>query len=374
MKARKGYVFKQGKVWVARITYGTPDGKRHNITRNAATKTEATELLDDLRQQYKDYGAKPLEGARLKMAELVDAYLKAKVKPAEYHGDRKVAGMRNWRSPTLYAATIKQHFGKKRIKDVTPSDIEIFKSLRLKTQTVRGKERSIASVNRELELLRAIFSFAKREGWLLVNPFERLEGVISKADETRRERVLSKAEEGRLLDACIGPRAHLKPLLLAALDTGMRKGELLTLRWRNVDLAARTITVTARNSKTARQRTVGITTRLFGELEHLWKISPQDAEELVFGITDNFKRSWLGACRAAGVEGFRFHDSRHTCISRWVASGLPIPEIMRLSGHSTLTAFAIYANATEQTVKRGADALDTWHEMNAIETVSAMVN
>ncbi|NOT64266.1 MAG: tyrosine-type recombinase/integrase [Acidobacteria bacterium] len=374
MKARKGYVFKQGKVWVARITYSTPDGKRRNITRNATTKTEATELLDELRQQYKDFGSKPLEGARLKMSDLIDAYVTAKVKPAEYHNDRKVAGMRSWRSPKLYAATLKAHFGKKRIKDVTPSDVEAFKMLRLKTETVRGKPRSIASVNRELETLRAVFAFAKREGWLLVNPFERLEKIISKADEVKRTRVLSKAEEGRLLDACTDGRAHIRPIIIAALDTAMRKGELLKLCWRDVDLEGRTIAVIAMNSKTAKPRTVGLTSRLHAELTRLWNVSPKDQDDLVFGIRDNFKRSWETACREANVEAFKFHDCRHTCITRWVASGIPIPEIMRLSGHSTLSAFAIYANATEQTVKRGADALDAWHEQNAFETVSAYVN
>ncbi len=240
MKARKGYVFKQGKVWVARITYSTPEGARRNVTRNSATKTEATELLDTLRQKLKDYGPKPIDGERLKMSDLVDAYVKAKVKPAEYHNDRKVAGMRNWKSPAYYAETIKTYFGKKRVKDVTPSDIEAFKAVRLKAETIHGKPRSIAAVNRELETLRAIFAYAKREGWILVNPFERLEKIISKADEVKRTRVLSKAEEGRLLDACTDGRAHIRPIMMAALDTAMRKGELLKLRWCDVDLAGRT--------------------------------------------------------------------------------------------------------------------------------------
>ena len=279
MKARKGYVFKQGKVWVARITYTTPEGNRRNVTRNAPTKTEATELLDQLCEQFRNYGPKPLDGARLKMSELIDAYLKAKVKPAEYHGDRKVAGLRNWKSPTYCAQTLRAHFAKKRIKDVTPSDIEAYKNIRLKTETVRNKPRSIASVNRELELLRAIFSFAKREGWLLVNPFERLEKIISKADEVKRTRVLSRAEEARLLDACTGGRAHIKPLLMAALDTAMRKGELLKLKWCDVDLAGRTIAVIAMNSKTAKPRIVGITARLHAELTRLWKVSPKDDDE-----------------------------------------------------------------------------------------------
>src|SRR5262245_23982550 len=121
MKQRKGYVFKQGKIWIARITYTDADGKRKNHTRNAQSKTEALEKLDELGRILKDYGARPLDGARLKMPELVDAYVKAKIKPPEYHGDRKVSGLRSWRAPKLYAEIIKSHFARKRVKDVTPA-------------------------------------------------------------------------------------------------------------------------------------------------------------------------------------------------------------------------------------------------------------
>ncbi|MGH9937154.1 MAG: tyrosine-type recombinase/integrase, partial [Blastocatellia bacterium] len=238
---------------------------------------------------------------------------------------------------------------------------------------------TIASVNRELELLRSIFAYARREGWLARSPFERLRGIISKADERRRDRVLSYDEEKRLLDACDDPkRRHLKSILVCLLDTGMRRGEVIKLRWRDVSLDARTVTIVAMNSKTARERTVGITERLHGELSRLREMSPKDQNESVFGIADTFKRAFASACQLAGVEDFRVHDCRHTAITRWVRAGLPIAEIMRLSGHSTLTAFAIYANSTPETVRRGADALDALRsdfESGAdIEQASDLIN
>jgi integrase len=166
----------------------------------------------------------------------------------------------------------------------------------------------------------------------------------------------------------------LGAIVICGLDTAMRRGEVLKLRWRDVDLSARTITIIAMNSKTARERTVGITNRLQAELEQLWEVSPQDPDGLVFGIRDNFKNAWRSACKDAELQDFRFHDCRHTCITRWVSKGLPIAEIMRLSGHSTLTAFSVYVNSTEQAVRRGAEALDDLHEEFSIQPASELVN
>ena len=204
MKASTGYVFKQGKRWIARLTFTTPEGKRKNLTRNADTKTEASEALDHLRRTLKDYGQKPLDGEKLTVKYLCDKYVEAKIKPAEYHQERKVAGRRSWRSPLGYVKTIKASFGHRKIKSLTPSDLEAFKLARLKTPTIRGTERSITSVNRELETMRSMFVFAKHQGWLLISPFEQSSGLISKADEKRRDRHLTMTDEAGLMAASWG--------------------------------------------------------------------------------------------------------------------------------------------------------------------------
>ena len=191
--------------------------------------------------------------------------------------------------------------------------------------------------------------------------------------------MLSFDEEKRLLGACETPaRAHLRPIIICALDSGMRRSEVITLQWRYVDMEAKTITITAMNSKTMKPRIVGMTARLHDELMKLWEKSPMQPGVSVFGIAYTFKRAFRAACRAAGVEDFRYHDCRHTCITRWVRAGLPIAEIMRLSGHSTLTAFAIYANSTPETIKRGADALDAlrsdFESLDGVEQVPGVEN
>lgn len=357
-KRQKDYRIRDGKVY-ARITYTDEQGKRRDVMRLAESKAHAKELAAQMRLEHKDHGDRIIDADKLKFEDLAGYYEKDRIKPAQYHGDRKVAGLRSLQSVKYALKPLLAHFGRRHIKTITPSDIEAFKAKRLDTTAKRsGEKLTIATVNRELALLRAIFAYARREGWLVRSPFERLRGIVSNADERRRDRVLSFDEEKALLAACDGPRAHLRPILTCALDTAMRRGEIITLEWKHVDLEARTISVTAMNSKTAKPRILGMTARLYEELFELWKASPKKPDVSVFGIKDTFKRAFATACEKAGVEDFRFHDARHTCITRWVRAGLPIAEIMRLSGHSTLQAFAIYANATPETIKRGADALD----------------
>src|SRR5262249_27449356 len=147
-------------------------------------------------------------------------------------------------------------------------------------------------VNRELEVLRAMLRFAVGEGWLSRSPFQNLSTpLISKADETKRDRILTRDEERRLLAACEAKeREHLKPLIIAALDTGCRKGELLLLTWSDLDFESRTITVRELTCKTLTSRTVPMSVRLTAELQSLRSRFPD--RDTVFGIKLKFQHSW----------------------------------------------------------------------------------
>src|SRR5262249_25496564 len=301
-KRQKDYRIRDGKVY-ARITYTDASGKRRDVMRLADSRAHAKELAAQMRRDLKDHGARVVDADRLKFAEMAQFYEEDQLKPAKYHGARKVSGLRSLKPVKLNLQTLVAHFGNRYIKTITPTDIEKFKAKRLDTKARRGDGKlTIATVNRELELLRAVFGYARREGWIIRSPFERAKGIISKADETRRDRVLSLDEEKKLLDQCVGRRDHLRPILICALDTGMRRGEILKLRWLDLDLDARTITITAMNSKTARERTVGMTARLHAELVRLWEMSPKDCDVSVFGIGNTFKRSFASACSDSEIE------------------------------------------------------------------------
>jgi integrase len=372
MKQRTGYLFKDkatGK-WVARVTFTDEAGKRRNVKRYCETKTEAREKLDVLKRDIKERGQQSVDGDKLRFRDVAERYEQTKLIEPVYVGEKKVAGMRSLYTPKLYVKTLVSHFGNKRVRSITHNEIEAYKLARLKTETRSQKQRSIAAVNRELETLRAVLNFAKRQGWILINPFTQGEALIDRGAENSRDRILSFDEEARLLAACDGKRVHLRPLVIAALDTGMRRGELFKLEWKDVDLAARTITLPALITKTNKTRGVAMTDRVHNELQELWRASPQRPTDSVFGLTDNIKKGWTSACKAAGIEGLRFHDLRHTFVSRLIAAGVQHTEAMKLSGHQTLAMLNRYLNTNTDTARRAADALDEFRRVTVGETVT----
>jgi integrase len=141
----------------------------------------------------------------------------------------------------------------------------------------------------------------------------------------------------------------------------MRRGELLKLRWREVDLERQSITITALNSKTARARTIAMTPRVCDELNRLWNQSPKDSKVLVFGIVDTVKRSWRSACKKAKIEDVRFHDLRHTALTRMIQAGIQPLEVMKISGHTQMVTFTRYINPTGEAVQQAADRLADFH-------------
>ncbi|MCI0665404.1 MAG: site-specific integrase, partial [Acidobacteria bacterium] len=180
----------------------------------------------------------------------------------------------------------------------------------------------------------------------------------------------------RLLEACQGPRGHLKPIIICAIDTGMRRGEIFKLKWSDLDWAgeslnipeSRAVNVQEFNTKTLRARPVPITKRLKVELQTLWGKSDKSTDDLVFGITNNISKSFATACRTAEIEDLRFHDLRRTFGTRLAKSGVPIHEISRLLGHTNLETTFRYLGLTEDSVENAAAALDKWNEESVLSS------
>src|SRR5262249_29394621 len=156
---------------------------------------------------------------------------------------------------------------------------------------------------------------------------------ISLADETKRDRILTPEEEKRLLDQCVGRRAHLRAIIIAAADTALRKGELLALRWSDVDFVEGVINVRMSTTRTMKPRTIGITARLRDELEPMLD-RRREGNELIFGGIKDCKRAFASACKDACIEGLHFHDLRHTGTTRIVSTGLPSALAMEVTGHT----------------------------------------
>lgn len=374
-RERSGYVYEKDGSWYARITFTNEQGKRRDIKRKANNKTEAKKLLNALLHELENKGCQSIETSRLTFNDLANFYEAHYLHPASYIGERKVSGMRDWKHARYYLTVFRNYFGKQLLRQITYSDLRTFRMARLQTPTQYNRQRSPSTVNRELACLRRILNIAEREGYISKNPFRSGDCLISVSDEVKRERVLSHDEEKRLLAACVGRCAHLRPLIIAGLDTAMRSGELIKLVWGDVCFDSDLIRIRTLNSKTGRARLVAMTPRLKEELWGLYYARPQNVDELVFGVTDNFKNGFATVCRTARIEGFRFHDTRHTAITRMVAAGVAPMEIMKVSGHSQMSTFARYVNPTEQAVKKAAEALSTYNsEVTTPLEISGLVN
>lgn len=167
------------------------------------------------------------------------------------------------------------------------------------------------------------------------------------------ERILTIEEEKRLLDSSI---TYLKPIILTALNTGMRRGEILNLKWSEVDFANNSIMVSQTNSKSKKARKVYINSTLKRLLLELKLKSA--GNEFVFLDEGNplreIKNGFKAACRRAGIQGLRFHDLRHTAATRMIEAGASIVAVNKILGHSDIKTTMRYTHP-EDSVK---DALE----------------
>src|SRR6185369_9069259 len=111
--------------WRARLTYIDETGKRRSVKRQAGTKTEAKEELKKLIAKLDNQGEKAIEGDRLTFGELAQIYEERNLVPAEYQDGRKIRGLRNHLAPLVHLRVVTEHFGAKRVKNITHSDIEV---------------------------------------------------------------------------------------------------------------------------------------------------------------------------------------------------------------------------------------------------------
>lgn len=347
MPRRPGSIHERDGHLYARLTWVKPDGKRGSREHRVKNKSEGWRLIDEWRRESERAGDRLVNRRTITFNDLADHVRDNYFVAPVYRAGRRVSGSRSWEDRRGKLEISRRYFGKRLLHSITWADLEAFKRDRLRTPTWRSDERAIATVNRELATLRRALSIAKAEGWIDKNPFDAgTTPLIEVAHEEKRQRILTIEEEARLLAACGGRRFHLRAILICALDTGMRQGEIFTLKISDVNIEKRLITLLAFNTKTQTARQVPISRRLLAELQPL--IYDRDLDELVFGISNHVKRSFGGACKDAGITGLRFHDLRHTAATRWIEAGVPVTTVSRLLGHSSVVTSYRYVNPTPQ--------------------------
>jgi integrase len=376
MRERTGQIFENKKngLWTARVCYKNKNGKRTAVQQTAESKADAKKILKELLDTLENGGRKALDAEKLTINDLCDYYEKHYAKAPQYINGRKVSGLRSFVSIKGYIKVFRESFGGIKLKSLTYDDLRSFRAERLLTPTHQSAQRSIATVNRELAYFRRILNIAERNGWISKNPFSCGDTLIHCADEVKRERILTTEEVQRLIDACTHRRAHLKPIIIAALDTGCRLGELLKLQWQDIDLVSSIITIKAFNTKTMRMREVGITTRLNTELESLLNSFPQSKDDLVFGVSE-VRKGFHSACKEARLSDLRFHDLRHCHATKLDELGFSVPEIAGQLGHTQIQTTMRYVNRHKEGIKKVTLALDAiYQDVMPNAEASEMVN
>jgi len=216
-------------------------------------------------------------------------------------------------------------------------------------ELILPKERKLsgATVNRYIATLSHAFSFAVKERRLMDrNP---VSDISRKKEPRGRTRFLSDEERAALLDACTGSEwPALQALVLLAITTGARKGELIRLKWADVDLKKGRALV--RETKNGEQRTLPLAGKALEGLREL-KLKDSARSEYVFpqpsglpGPYEHFDGHWRAALQAAGISDFHFHDLRHTTASMLAAQGASLLEIADVLGHKTLAMVKRYSH------------------------------
>ena len=271
------------------------------------------------------------------------------------------ANKRSYREDEQRSVTLKVFFGEKHLRDIKPMMIERFKRERFATPTMhdkpeRPKPRSPASVNRDLACLSKILSMAFDNELIDSNPMRRVRLL---KENGSRERFITADEEVKLFAKLTGRRDHIRSVVTVALNTGMRRGEILDLQWEHVNFIARTIFIA--RSKTGKTRTIPMNDIVFEELKAL----KQDAgtRDFVFSVSktgvniDSIKTGWRNACAAAGLVDLRFHDTRHTFATRLRANGVHEWDIRDLLGHTTTRMTSVYTHQTPANLRQAVTTL-----------------
>jgi integrase len=340
-----GRVFLRGKIWYIDTCY---KGKR---VRRAVgpDKKEAIKVLKkieaelienkwlDIKREYK-----------IKFSEVSKEFLEkySKVNKRSWERDERII------NPHL-----DKFFGSKFIYEIKEKDIEEYKKERLLT----GIKHS--TLNRELACLKTILNKAKEWGYI-----EQVPKIKLFKENNQRVRYLTEEEEEKLLKIAPEP---LKSMIIIALNTGMRQGEILNLKWRDIDLNEGIIIIQDSKSKEKRVIYMNKTTK-----ETFINLLSIGGKEYIFESKngDRYSESYIQhsfekVVKQAGIKDFKFHDLRHTFASRLVMAGVNLKTIQELLGHKDYRMTLRYSHLSPDIKRQAVEILDKdknmaqiWHK------------
>jgi integrase len=199
------------------------------------------------------------------------------------------------------------------------------------------------TINKNFRVLQAAFNWGIEQGLIKSNPILGFKPGVE--DRRHHIRAMTLEEERLILDVLADDDMLFRAAFLVSLDTGLRRGELLSLAWEQVDLISQKLTVSGELAKSSQTRSVPLTPRALGALEALQAQYGDTGRVFPMSPGAVYNR-WLAVCSDAGVDGVRWHDLRHSFGSRLALAGVPLNVVKNLMGHSNLTVTEKYLHAT----------------------------
>jgi integrase len=252
----------------------------------------------------------------------------------------------------------KERLGAYALVHVTPELVGKERQLFADTTTHKGSKPSPSTVNRYMATLASTLSYAvKQLRWLPKNPCTNL---LKLKEDPGRDRILTDDEISRLLIACRQSKSpYLYTIVLFALTTGARRGEVLGLEWRNVDFD--NCLAHLKQTKNGRPRSVALADPVIVELKALYEVR-QPLKPVVFASKTPFgridvKKAWMQAVQRAGLTDYHFHELRHQFATFAAGQGASNVELATAMGHRSLSMLLRYSNLDAKNSKKFSDTI-----------------
>lgn len=343
------------------ILYKGLDDRWHRERTDAASKEQASRILA---QKLGEIAEAKLRGSPstealkpLTFEEFVDKeylpHCKATHTASTYRGNRG------------FSRSVLPTFGKKLLRSITTGDIQRFVDERAHRviRYVKGRAgekvpiiAKAATTNRELMFISGAMKEALRRGYVDLNPAT---GIRQLPENNDKVRWLTDEEEKRLLGCC---PAYLKPIMLTSLHAGMRQGEVLGLRWIDIDFDQRLVRVA--RSKSHKVRYIPINPTLYELFRGLPHFSGEKGESPYVFTNPKTETRYVDVehrsgrvARKAGFTDVSFHTLRHTFASRLAQRGVPLNTIRELLGHGTMAMTMRYAHLAPNNLREAVDLL-----------------
>ena len=335
MRRTKG-LYKRGNSKFYWMCYQDNSGEVQRKSTGKTTQKEAEYVLVCRRKEIEEGGLPNVNKGKCKFAELAKEY------------DTWAKQQRGYRTKKFIMRQLVEEFGNLNVMDLNTMIVERYQTKHLST-------RKPATTNRMMACLKHMLT--KAVDWNMANEetLKQVRKVKFLKENNKRLRFLDVDECKRLISCC--PK-HLKPIVITALNTGMRRGEILSLKWEQVDLRHGYISL--RDTKSGEGREIPINKTLDG----LFNEMPHSIESIyIFTDKDGnpykgVKRSFNTALRNAEIYGATFHTLRHTFASQLVMASVDLASVQELLGHKSLNMTLRYAHLAPEHKTKAVKKLD----------------